>query len=216
MKIGLFADSSGDIDALDRGTELLLSKGAEKLFFLGGRWPDVDELITRRRQKKRGHESYSDQDFVNDVAAFLGAQASSARPTTRASTTDEFEKLRARFSRVPCSESLEYRDPKVPKKLVEMVGDTLAVLVHDKAELVKDDMLNAVLLIHGKSPDPNVVQIGPRYFVTPGRLTGASEQTCALLELSVAELRFEAFTLDGRRIKAQTFSRTSRNKMSVK
>src|SRR6185437_4602760 len=104
---------------------------------------------------------------------------------------DEEDRLRQRFSRVPCSESLEYRDPKVPKKLVEMVGDQLACLVHDKADLVKDDMLNAVILIHGKSPEPNVVQIGPRYFVTPGRLTGAAEQTCALLEPLAAELRFE-------------------------
>ena len=213
MKIGLLADSSGDIDALDRGTQLLLDKGAERLFFLGGRFPDVDALFTRRRQKRRGHEGYSDQDFVDDVAAFLGSQA---RPGTRGTQLDEVERLRRSFSRVPCKESLEYRDPNVPKKLVEMVGETLACLVHDKADLIKDDMLNAVLLMHGKSPEPNVVQIGPRYFVTPGRLTGASEQTCALLELTAAELRFLAFTLDGQTVKTQSFARGTTNKVSVK
>lgn len=213
MKIGLLADSSGDIDALDRGTQLLLDKGAERLFFLGGRFPDVDELLTRRRQKRRGHDAYSDEDFVNDVAAFLGSQA---RPGTRGTSIDEVERLRRCFSRVPCKQSLEYRDPKVPKKLVEMVGETLACLVHDKADLVKEDMLNAVLLIHGKSPEPNVVQIGPRFFVTPGRLTGASEQTCALIDLSAGELRFHAFTLEGQAVKTLSFARGSTNKMSVK
>lgn len=219
MKIGLLADSSGDIDALDRGVELLLSRGAEKLFFLGGRWPDVDELITRRRQKQRGHQEYSDQDFVNDVAKFLGSfgGSSQARPATRSTPAlDEFERLRARFARVPCTESLEYRDPKVPKKLVEMVGDTLAVLVHDKSTLVREDMENAVLFLHGKSAEPNAVQIGPRFFLTPGRLAGASEQTCAMLELTPGELKFEGLTLDGAVIKSQSFPRGARNKMSVK
>jgi hypothetical protein len=214
MKIGLLADSSGDIDALDRGTQLLLDAGAERLFFLGGRFPDVDALFTHRRQKRRGHDAYSDQDFVDDVAAFLGSQA---RPGTRGTAVvDEVEKLRRCFSRVPCKESLEYRDPTVPKKLVEMVGETLACLVHDKADLIKDDMLNAVLLMHGKSPEPNVVQIGPRYFVTPGRLTGASEQTCALLTLTAAELRFQGFTLEGQAVKTQSFARGSSNKISAK
>ena len=213
MKIGLLADSSGDIDALDRGTELLQQQGAERLFFLGGRYPDVDEMILRRRARRRGDRAYSDQDFIDDVAAFLGA--STGGTMGRLQGADEEDRLRSRFSRVPCSESLEYRDPNVPKKLVELVGDTLACLVHDKGDLVKDDMLNAVLLIHGKSPEPNVVQIGPRFFVTPGRLAGASEQTCALLEMAPAELRFHAFTLEGREIKTLAFPRGSKNKVSV-
>jgi hypothetical protein len=132
------------------------------------------------------------------------------------SPTREHDKLRDRFSRVPCRESLEYRDPKVPNKLVEMVGDHLACLVHDKADLVKDDMINAVFLIHGKSPEPNVVQIGPRFFVTPGRLTGASEQACALLELSGGVLRFSAFTLDDKRIKQLELSVQKKTNLSVK
>jgi hypothetical protein len=213
MKIGLLADSSGDIDALDRGTELLLGKGAERLFFLGGRYPDVDEMILQRRSRRRGSREYSDADFVDDVAAFLGASQGGTR--ARLAGADEEDKVRSRFSRVPCKDSLEYRDPKVPNALVEMVGDLLACLVHDKGDLARDDMVNAVLLFHGKSPEPGVVQIGPRYFMTPGRLTGAAEQCCALLEVLPAELRFEGFTLDGKSIKALQFPRGSRNKTTI-
>lgn len=213
MKIGLLADSTGDVGALDRGTELLLSQGAERLFFLGGRYPDVDEMILQRRARRRGSREYSDRDFVDDVAAFLGAQQGGTR--ARLAGADDEDKLRSRFSRVPCKDSLEYRDPNVPNVLVEMVGDLLACLVHDKGDLSKEHMVNAVLLFHGKSPEPGVVQIGPRYFVTPGRLTGAAEQCCALLELLPAELRFWGLTLDGTIIKSQAFARGSRNKTSI-
>jgi len=213
MKVGLLADSAGDLDALERGSDLLLERGAERLFFLGGRFPDVDAMVLKRRARRRGSRDYSDDDFVSDVAAFLSAAHGGT--AGRLAGADEEDKLRSRFSRVPCVESLEYRDPNVPNKLVELVGDTLACLVHDKADLVKDDMLNAALLIHGKSPEPGVVQIGPRFFVTPGRLTGAPEQTCALLESTPGELRFLAFTLGGRELKRQAFARGSKNKLSV-
>ena len=42
-----------------------------------------------------------------------------------------------------------------------------------------------------------MVQIGPRYFLAPGRLAGAAEQTCGLLEKVDRNLRFTAFRLDG-------------------
>jgi hypothetical protein len=214
MKIGLLADSTGDIEALDRGTTLLLEKGAERLFFLGGRYPDVDEMLLRRKSARRGGREYNDDDFLNDVSSFLGKSDGGLQAKLR--PTDEDDRLRDRFSRVPCKESLEYREPQVPKKLVEMVGDVLACLVHDKSDLIKDDMLNAVFLIHGKSPEPNVVQIGPRFFVTPGRLTGASEQTCGLLELNGNQILFDAFTLDGRAIKHQELALARRTNISAK
>jgi predicted phosphodiesterase len=214
MKIGLLADSVGDLNALDRATTLLLQQGAERLFFLGGRYPDVEEMLLRKKSQQRGGREYDDQDFLSDVSAFLGRSEGGLQAKLR--PTDEHERLRERFSRVPCKESLEYRDPQVPKKLVEMVGDVLACLVHDKADLVKDDMLNAVFLIHGKSPEPNVVQIGPRFFVTPGRLTGASEQTCALLELVGNQVRFDAFTLEGKNIKHLELAMARKTNLSVK
>jgi hypothetical protein len=43
-----------------------------------------------------------------------------------------------------------------------------------------------------------VVQIGPRFFVNPGKLTGAAEQTCGLVAEGEGQLLFSAFTLEGR------------------
>jgi hypothetical protein len=122
-----------------------------------------------------------------------------------------------RFVRVPERDSLQYRDPNLAKKAVDMVGDTLCTLVHDKNDLTRDDLLNAQVFIHGKESEPKVVQIGPRFFVTPGRLAGAAEQTCGLLEKVDKNLRFSAFRLDGHPVlEPQELQLSRGTKLSVK
>lgn len=76
------------------------------------------------------------------------------------------------------------------------MGDSLCCLVHDKNDLDKEDMINAVVLVHGKDPDPKVVQIGPRTFITPGTLKG-SKPTVGLIESADRQVTFSAYTLDG-------------------
>ena len=133
MKVGLLSDSLGDLGALGRAVDLLTSRGAGKLFFLGGRYSDIDELVLRRKQRSRDGRAYDTVEFLQDVESFLkkeeGGLGAKLKPE------QPFEQLRARISRVPCSGSLEYRDPKVPKRLVELVGGHLACLVHDRGDL---------------------------------------------------------------------------------
>jgi hypothetical protein len=202
--IGIFSDSHGDLAAFDAAYEFLRAKGARRFFFLGGRYTDLDEWILQKREKSRGGREYSDMDFLADVTSWL---ASSESKTPRAPAQgaapadlereDDRRNLVERFVRVPERESLQYRDPNLAKKAVDMVGDTLCTLVHDKNDLTRDDLLNAQVFIHGKESEPKVVQIGPRFFVTPGRLAGAAEQTCGLLEKVDKNLRFSAYRLDG-------------------
>mgnify|MGYP003352068689 CR=1 FL=1 len=44
---------------------------------------------------------------------------------------------------------------------------------------------------------------GSRLFLAPGRLTGASEQTCATVEVDGQRLTFEALSLEGRSLVRQ-------------
>jgi hypothetical protein len=89
--------------------------------------------------------------------------------------------------------------------------------VHDKNDLTKDDLLNAQVFIHGKESEPKLVQIGPRFFITAGKLTGAAEQTCGLIDTREKALRFSAFTLDGQtRIDRQPLAFGGKTKLSVK
>jgi hypothetical protein len=201
--IGVLSDSHGDLAALDAAYELLRGKGARRFLFAGARYGDLDEWILTRREKSRGGREYSDMDFLADVSQWLVSQDAPPRPPSLKEAPADFvaeedrQLVLERFARVPERDSLQYRDPSVPRKLLDMVGDALCCLVHDKNDLTREDLLNASVFIHGKEPEPKVVQIGPRYFLTPGRLAGAAEQTCALLEKVDQQLRFTAFRLDG-------------------
>jgi hypothetical protein len=70
-------------------------------------------------------------------------------------------------------------------------------VVHHKNDLTKDDLTNASVFIHGASREPAVVQIGPRFFVTPGALAGAAEQTCGIVEVENGVGWFTGLRLDG-------------------
>ncbi|NVJ25911.1 MULTISPECIES: hypothetical protein [Myxococcus] len=201
--IGVFSDSHGDLQAFDAAYELLRSLGARRFLFTGARYTDLDEWLLWRRQKSRGGREYSDSDFLADVSQWLGSQDALPRTPSRGAVpadvaSEEDRRLvMERFVRVPERESLQYRDPTINNKAMDLLGDTLCCVVHDKNDLTRDDLLNALVFVHGKDSEPKVVQIGPRYFLTPGRLVGAAEQTCALLEKVDRDLRFSAYRLDG-------------------
>lgn len=238
MSVGVFSDSEGDLEAFDAAYELLRAKGATRFFFAGGRYTDLDEWISWKREKARGGAAYSDADFLADVSSFLsgheppvrmgafgaasdeGATAPEAEKKVEAlpqPSLEDLAQVKQRFERTPERGSAPYADPNVPKKHLDMIDATLCCLVHDKNDLEKDDMLNASVLIHGNEKEPKVVQIGPRFFVTPGRLKGAAEQTCGLIESAGGVLRFSAFRLDGAECLApQSLAGGGKTKVTVK
>lgn len=224
--IGILSDSHGDLAAFDAAYELLRAKGAQRFVFLGGRYTDLDEWILDRRERSRGGREYSGSDFINDVAQWLAV--AEQKPPRRRSLSMSNEALkqaeedplrvREHFLRVPEQDSLQYRDPSIPNKVLDMVGVTLCCVVHDKNDLTREDLINAVLFIHGKESEPKRVQIGPRFFLSPGHLAGAAEQTCALLERDENnDLRFSAWRLDGRVVlEPQVLPLERRTKLSIK
>ncbi len=222
--IGILADSHGDLAAFDAAYELLRGKGAQRFIFLGGRYTDLDEWILDRRERSRGGREYSGSDFIEDVARWLAVTEQKPRPRSLSVPDDALKELegdpllvREHFLRTPERDSLQYRDPSIPRKVLDMVGDTLCCLVHDKNDLTRDDLLNALIFIHGRESEPKMVQIGPRFFLTPGRLAGAAEQTCALLVREDHELRFSAYRLDGKTVlEPQALVVDRKTKLSIK
>jgi hypothetical protein len=222
--IGLLSDSHGDLAAFDAAYELLRGKGAQRFIFLGGRYTDLDEWILDRRERSRGGREYSGADFIEDVAKWLAVTEQKPRPRSLSVTDDDLKALegdpllvREHFLRTPERDSLQYRDPAIPRKMLDMMGDTLCCLVHDKNDLSRDDLVNALVFIHGKESEPKLVQIGPRYFLTPGRLAGAAEQTCALLEREDRNVRYTAFRLDGKVVvEPQLMLLDRRSKLTIK
>jgi hypothetical protein len=186
--IGLLADSLGDLEAFGAAYELLVELGAERFFFAGGRYCDLDNWIAQKRR--------------------AASQLAEAQALLR---------LEDKFVRSPERESPNYTNRKVGTRAFDMLGDVLCCIVHDKNDLDREDLLNATVFFHGKGAEPKVVQIGPRFFVTSGQLSGAVEQTCGLIERTDRDLLFSAFAIDGRPIvRQQLLAIHKRGKLSIK
>jgi hypothetical protein len=214
VKIGLVADSQGDVDALERACDLLQEKGAERIFFLGGRWSDLDELFDRKRKRARRGAEYSDNDFLADVASFVARSAAADGGVAHKLIKDRSKPYDCRFERVAERGCAEHAD--APRTLPELVGDRIACLVHDKADLTRDDIEAATFLFHGASAVPGLVQIGTRFFASPGSVSGVAEPSFALLSWEESGMELSAFALDGHEIKKWPVALATRRKMSAR
>lgn len=222
--IGVFSDSHGDLDAFDAAFELLKARGAKRFIFAGGDWRDLDDWFVYRRDRVRAARDYTDLDFLYDVQTWLADGEQVERPPAfwghaevQQQLEEELVKVRERFVRVFERETEEGQANPGMRKAMDMIGDTICCVVHDKNDLLKDDLVNAPLIIHGKELEPKVVQIGPRYFVTPGRLRGGSVSSCAYLERADKNLKVMFLGLDGRELaETQLLTLDRRNKVSVK
>lgn len=221
--IGVFSDSEGDLEVFDAALKFLASKGARRFLFAGGRYEDLDEWVKWKREEVREASDYSDGDFLEDVERFLIGLEQVERPAAFGTAyesiraIEELTRMKDRILRAPEKGSLAYKDSAIPNKVMDLLGDTLCCLVHDKNDLSKEDMVNAIVLVHGKDPEPQVVQIGPRTFVSPGRLKGGKRPIVGLLDVVDRQLTFSAFTLDGNTvIDKQVLSTGGKSKVSVK
>lgn len=62
--------------------------------------------------------------------------------------------------------------PPSPARAVEIIGDRIVLMVHDKRILDEDDIANATVIIFGRSTELMLKRFGPRYFFSPGPLAG--------------------------------------------
>lgn len=223
VSIGVFSDSDGDLTAFDAALKFLASKGARRFLFAGGKFADLDEWVKWKREEVRAQSDYSGEDFLEDVRNYLVGLAQVERPAAfgtaheQVRAIEELTQLKDKILRAPEKGSLAYADTAVPRKVLEILGDALCCLVHDKNDLDKEDMINAIVLVHGKDPEPKVVKVGARTFITPGRLTG-SNPTVGLLEMVDRQVLFSAFTLDGKAVidKLPIQTSSGKTKISVK
>jgi hypothetical protein len=188
MRIGLASDSLGDVDALERALAHLTRAQVERVFFLGARLADLDEVMARRRGATRAApEPTTDAEFLAAVEVALARQAAAAP-----------DPLDGRIVTVASRTCAEHLSGVVPTKQVDLVEGRICCLVHGKGELDREDISNASLLFHGNAPAAGIVVIGPRVFVTPGRLRPATGGTgsFAIAEVSAAELTLTVFGTD--------------------
>ncbi len=216
MKVGLASDSYGNVDALAAAFEQLLAAGAERIFFLGGRYADVEAVLARRRagaMRKRGAApADGDLGFLRAVEGALASRASDA--------DEEVSRLERRVVRVASRACPEYQRDRAPRKVFEMVNGLICCLVHDKSELTREDIANATVLFHGNAGTAALVSIGPRIFVTPGHLRALDPDgrppTYALLEADGTALELTVFSVFGEEMRRERATLAAGHKVSVK
>ncbi len=212
MRIGLASDSFGNLDALERALDLFARLSADRVFFLGGRVADIDAVLARRRGGSReAPVPQNDGEFLAAIRAALERYADE---------DPEVARLAARVVKIASRACPEYESGAAPRKLLDLVAGHICCLVHDKAELTRDDITNATVLFHGNSGHPGLVRIGSRCFVTPGHLRDPAPEgkpaTFAVLEVEERELELVVFSADGAEMGRQRAGFGSRGKISVR
>ncbi len=212
MRIGLASDCYGNVDDLARAFERFAAEGIDRIFFLGGRFADVDAAIGHMQERRAAPVHEAEEGFLDVFRVVLAAHA--------VGPDDETERLRKRIVRVASRACPEYDAGTAPKKLMELLEGHVAWLVHDKSELTRDDIINAPLLFHGNSAQAAVVQIGPRIFITPGHLRSPAPEgrpaTFGIVELDPRSVTLIVLGADGSELRRERADLGGRSKMVVR
>ncbi len=99
-------------------------------------------------------------------------------------------------------------------RTIEMVGERIAVLIHDKALLDEEDILAASLFFFGKSDVPLVKKIGARWFVTPGAI-GSEGGGVAVVDDEKDEISVALYDSLGKLMRTQALTVPRSAKMKV-
>jgi len=184
MRLGLLGPAGGDVGALGRAAELLLNRArVHRAIYLGNDGA-LDRAVGAWARKLVG-------DDPSDEGAWTRAADIALTGTPEA--IDRFVATERARLRLKALETL----PEQVARTIEMVGDRVAVLIYDKAQLDEEDILAANILLYGNSDAPLVRRIGPRWFVTPGPV-GSGGGGAAVLDDEQDEVTVTIYDASGR------------------
>jgi len=160
VRLGLIGPANGDLATLARVAEFLLNgEKVTRAIYLGSD-DALEDMVGLWAESLVGPDP-SDEG--------VWERAFAVATTGTPQQVDAF--LRAEHARLRLK-SLESL-PADELRSVEMFGDRVAILIHDKALLDEEDIFSATFLIYGKSDAPLVKKIGPRWFLAPGPIGAA-------------------------------------------
>jgi len=158
MKLGLIGPAEGAPEsALRDAVELLLGAlQADQAIYLGA--DDAARDLSKL---------WSDELAGGDTRDFLSVAAELAAH----GSPDDIDALLERDRRLTRLRGLHALPPP-PARGVEMVADRIMLMVHDKGVLDEEDIANSSIIVYGRAPKLLLKRFGPRYFFTPGPLSG--------------------------------------------
>lgn len=201
MRLGLLGPAGTDVGALGRAAEFLLNGArVHRAIYLGNDGA-LDRAVAAWARKLVG-------DDPSDDGAWKRAAEIALKGT--AEQLDKFVSTERARLRLKSLEAL----PEEISRTIEMVGDRVAVLIHDKALLDEEDILAANLLFFGKSEGPLIRKIGARWFVTPGPI-GCEGGGIAVLDDEKDDITITIFDSTGKPTQKEALAVTRAPKMRV-
>ena len=178
--IGLVGESDSVL-RLWRAFDLLLTAyDADPILYLGS-----NDVFDRTVREMPGARVASEEMFLRAAAA-----------VALRGTAEEIEGLlsaEAQSGKLGRLRSL----PPHPALAVEMLGERIVLLVHDKAVLEEEDIANASLIVHETS-EPTHKRIGPRHFLSPGPLASDDSLVGVLRSDAAGTSSLALVRLDGK------------------
>jgi len=201
VRLGLIGPANGELAALARAAEFLLNGARVTRAIYLGADEALEETVGLWAESLVGPDP-SDEGIWRR-----------AFPLAASGTVEQIDAfLRGERARLRLR-SLE-RLPPEELRTVEMFGDRVSVLIHDKALLDEEDILSATFLIYGRSEAPLMRRIGPRWFLTPGPVASAGGGSM-VLDDSTAELVATLYDADGHAMRTEVLHTGRGVKLSV-
>jgi hypothetical protein len=192
MRLGLLGPAGSDVGALGRAAEFLLNGArVHRAIYLGNDGA-LDRAVAAWARKLVGSDP-------SDEAVWRRAAEIAVAGT--AEQIDKFVAAERARQRLKSLEAL----PEETSRTIEMIGDRVAVLIHDKSLLDEEDILAANLLFFGKSEGPLIRQIGARWFMTPGPI-GSEGGGIAVLDDESGEIMVTIFDSLGKQSQRETLT----------
>ena len=201
MRLGLLGPSEGDVASLGRAAEFLLNSAKVNRAIYLGNDSALDRAVSAWARKLVG-------DDPSDENAWKRAAEIALRGTPE--HIDRFVQIEKARLRLKALESL----PEKVSRTIEMFGDRVAVLIHDKAQLDEEDILAASILVYGRSEGPLVKRVGGRWFVTPGHI-GSTGGGLAVIEDTNDDVVVTIFDGSGKATTKETLTLQRATKMRV-
>jgi hypothetical protein len=202
VRLGLLGPAEGDLAALARTAELLLNGAMVTRAIYLGADDALEDTVALWAESLVGPDA-SDRGLW-DRAFAVAAEGSP-------------EQIEAFLRRERARQRLKSLESLPPRELrsIEMFGDRVAVLVHDKALLDEEDIFAATFLVYGKSDGPLVKKIGPRWFLTPGPI-GRGDGGAVVLDDADDEVVATFYDAAGQAVRSERLPAARMARLSVK
>lgn len=184
MRLGLLGPAGVDVAALGRAAEFLLNGARASRAIYLGRDGALDRAVATWARKLVGDDPSTDA---------VWKRAAEVARSGSAEQIDRFVQVERTRLTLRALEAL----PAPALRTIEIVGDRVAVLVHDKALLDEEDISGASIFVYGKSDGPLVKKIGARWFVTPGPI-GCANGGIATLDEDGDQLFLTIYDITGK------------------